>query len=117
LDARGSHGEIGLMQVLPKTAKWLAPQAGLPANFDLREPVVNIRIGATYFAHLRQTFKHNGSRYIAAYNMGVVNVRRLLKVKTEPKVYPTRVLNNYAQIYLASHSASAPVSRGLASAQ
>ncbi|MGZ3721933.1 MAG: lytic transglycosylase domain-containing protein [Bdellovibrionales bacterium] len=101
LDARGTHGEIGLMQVLPVTAKWLAPQAGLRADFDLREPAVNIRLGATYLARLRATFKHRGNRYIAAYNMGVTNVYRLLKVKTEPNVYPARVLGNYSQIYFA----------------
>ena len=98
------------------TAKWLAPQAGLPANFDLREPAVNIRLGATYLARLRTTFHHKGNRYIAAYNMGIKNVCRLLKVKTEPNVYPARVLGNYSQIYLAVGSKVIPVaSRDLAS--
>lgn len=103
LDAKGRHGEIGLMQVLPVTAKWLAPQAGLSRDFDLREPAVNIRLGATYLARLRTTFKHKGNRYIGAYNMGVANVYRLLKAKTEPTIYSTRVLGNYSQIY---HSVS-----------
>jgi len=115
VEAKGTHGEIGLMQVLPKTAKWLAPQAGLPEKFDLQDPAVNIRLGATYFAHLRHTFKHNSRRYIGAYNMGVTNVRRLMSVKVEPQVYPSRVLNNYAQIYSAAGEVSAHVARGLAS--
>jgi soluble lytic murein transglycosylase len=116
LDARGTHGEIGLMQVMPVTAKWLAPQAGLPAKFDLREPAVNIRLGATYFAKLRKTFKHKSNRYIAAYNMGVKNVHRLLKTRVEPKEYSSRVLGNYSQIYLALGTKMTSVaSRGLAS--
>jgi soluble lytic murein transglycosylase len=118
MDARGTHGEIGLMQVLPVTAKWLAPQAGLPANFDLHEPAVNIRLGATYFARLRTTFKHKGNRYIGAYNMGVKNVSRLLKSHVEPKEYSSRVLANYSQIYLAVGNKIVPVAtRGLASAE
>lgn len=116
IEAHGTHGEVGLMQVLPSTAKWLAPQAGLPANFDLQDPTVNIRLGATYLAHLRKTFNHKGMRYIAAYNMGVKNVFRLLASKTEPKIYPGRVLGNYAQIYMAINSVTTPVAaRGLAS--
>jgi soluble lytic murein transglycosylase len=99
LNARGTHGEIGLMQVMPSTAKWLAPQAGLPENFDLREPSVNIRLGATYFAHLRTSFKHKRLRYISAYNMGGLNVRRLVSAHVEPQVYATRVLGNYTQLY------------------
>lgn len=112
IKAHGSHGEVGLMQVLPKTAAWLAPKAGLPSNFDLQEPAVNIRIGATYFAHLRHTFHHNGSRYVAAYNMGTTNVRRLLAAKTEPMIYATRVINNYEQIYQALNDGSSIVEVG-----
>lgn len=101
VDARGTHGEIGLMQVMPSTAKWLAPQAGLSHGFDLHDPAVNIRLGATYLARLRTTFKHKSTRYISAYNMGVKNVYRLLKARVEPKLYSGRVLANYNQIYLS----------------
>jgi len=115
LDAKGTHGEIGLMQVLPVTAKWLAPQAGLPKKFDLRDPAVNIRLGATYFAKLRNKFHHRGNRYISAYNMGVLNVNRLLKVNVEPQVYSGRVLGNYTQIYHMVRHMNLPTARGLAS--
>lgn len=117
VQARGAHGEIGLMQVLPRTAKWLAPQAGLPESFDLQDPAVNIRLGATYFAHLRHKFSSNTRRYIGAYNMGVTNVHRLLRNRVEPQVYPSRVLNNYTQIYSAAGQLSAvhAITRGLAS--
>jgi soluble lytic murein transglycosylase len=116
LDAKGTHGEIGLMQVLPCTAKWLAPQAGLPEKFDLHDPTVNIRLGATYFAKLRRKFHHRGNRYISAYNMGVVNVNRLLKVNVEPRAYSGRVLGNYTQIYhMVRHMNLPAATRGLAS--
>jgi soluble lytic murein transglycosylase len=101
IEARGSHGEIGLMQIMPKTAKWLANEAGVPENFDLEDPAINIRIGATYIARLRLSFNSNSTRYVAAYNMGSANVRKLLAGHTEPALYPARVLNNYTEIYTA----------------
>jgi soluble lytic murein transglycosylase len=99
LKARGSHGEIGLMQILPTTAAWIAPQAGMPANFNLEDPAVNIRIGATYFAQLRRDFDGKTHRYVGAYNMGAGNVRRLVASNIEPKEYPSRVLGNYNGFY------------------
>ncbi len=98
--ARGSHGEIGLMQILPKTAQWLAAQAGVKSEqIDLEDPAVNIRIGATYFAQLRKSFMGHGTRYVSAYNMGSKNVRRLLKSNKEPKIYSSRVIGNYTAFY------------------
>lgn len=99
INALGTHGEIGLMQLLPKTAKWLAPQAGLPSDFDLHEPAVNIRLGATYLAFLRRSFKNRGPRYVSAYNMGSANVRRLIADHVEPRAYANRILSSYEQIY------------------
>lgn len=98
--ARGSHGEIGLMQILPKTAAWLAAQAGVSeAQLNLEDPSINIRIGATYFAQLRRNFEGHGGRYVAAYNMGSTNVRRLVSKNIEPTIYPSRVLGNYNKFY------------------
>lgn len=97
---RGSHGEIGLMQILPSTAAWLAPQAGIDsAKIDLEDPSTNIRIGATYFAQLRKRFNNHGTRYVSAYNMGVANVRRLVASNVEPKEYSSKVLGNYRAFY------------------
>jgi soluble lytic murein transglycosylase len=98
--AHGTHGEIGLMQILPKTARWMAAQAGLSSrHINLEDPIVNIRIGATYFAHLRHKFEGKGAHYVAAYNMGSKNVRRLLAKNIEPHIYSGRVLGNYAKFY------------------
>jgi soluble lytic murein transglycosylase-like protein len=101
IDMRGTQGEIGLMQVMPLTAKWLAPQAGFSARkrINLKDPATNIRIGATYLAALRKSFPGFGSRYIAAYNMGPTNVRRFIAQRIEPSMYPDRVLKNYNAFY------------------
>lgn len=117
LKARGKHGEIGLMQILPKTAQWMAPQAGVDRKtLDLEDPATNIRIGATYFAKLRKSFEGHGTRYVAAYNMGSKNVRKLLKSKKEPMIYSSRVLGNYRGFY-ASIESTALASRRLASSK
>lgn len=108
--AKGGHGEIGLMQVLPRTAKWLSYRAKLPKNFDLNDPVVNVRVGAFYFSMLRKQFNGIGTRYVAAYNMGARNVYKLMKKNKEPEIYPARVLANYGRFYqtvLASEEVSA----------
>lgn len=100
LKALGRHGEIGLMQILPETAKWIAPQAGIEvSDLNLEDPKTNIRIGATYFASLRKSFGGYGARYIGAYNMGSKNVRRLMAMNMDPEVYPGKVLKNYRSFY------------------
>lgn len=101
IKARGRHGEIGLMQIMPQTAKWIASQAGLnPDLINLEDPATNIRIGATYFASLRRSFNGAPARYIGAYNMGPGNVRKLAMMNIEPQVYPGKVLRNYRGFYV-----------------
>lgn len=97
--AKGRHGELGLMQILPKTGKWLAQKAKYKGSLDLTNPHVNIKLGAAYLASLRQRFNRVGNRYIAAYNMGVTNVRRLVASKTEPRIYPNKVLAHYSRLH------------------
>lgn len=101
ITARGRHGEIGLMQIMPQTAKWIASQAGLNPNLvNLEDPATNIRIGATYFASLRKSFNGATAQYIGAYNMGPGNVRKLAALNIEPQVYPGKVLSNYRGFYV-----------------
>ena len=118
VNARGRHGEIGLMQILPKTAKWLAPQAGIPKNkVRLTDPVINIRIGATFLASLRKSFDGHGTRYVSAYNMGSRNVRRLLASNVEPKIYSSKVLGNYNRLHSAMAKAPTATLRHVASSK
>ena len=93
--ARGEHGEIGLMQMMPATAQWLMRTK---APIKLNDPIVNIRVGTKYLAHLRERFPKHTNRYVAAYNMGAHNVRRLIASRTEPRIYSDRVLANYRDL-------------------
>lgn len=99
--ARGLHGEIGLMQILPNSAKWISQKMDLPFNNkkDLLDPVQNIRIGVAYLSMLEKKFKKT-SYAAAAYNMGVLNVNRLLARGEEPQIYFSKVMNEYKSNYL-----------------
>jgi soluble lytic murein transglycosylase len=74
-DARSSSGAIGLMQLLPDTAKGIAVHTG-GSRFqvsDLYDPEINVRYGAFY---LRRLLRKYGDEKLAlaAYNAGQANV-------------------------------------------
>jgi soluble lytic murein transglycosylase len=97
----GSHGEIGLMQIMPDTGQWISEKSGFPwkGKSTLRDPALNIRIGVNYLAFLREKFEGTAYQYVAAYNMGPGNVRRLASLDIKPKEYSLRVMNNYYGFY------------------
>ena len=74
-DARSRSGAIGLMQLLPDTAKGIAIHTG-GARFvvaDLYDPEINVRYGAFYLRRLLR--KYGDERLaLAAYNAGQRNV-------------------------------------------
>src|SRR5919202_5893726 len=76
-DAHSSSGAIGLMQLLPDTAKGIAIHTG-GSRFrvgDLYDPEINVRYGAWYLRHLLE--KYGDERLaLAAYNAGQQNVDR-----------------------------------------
>lgn len=118
IKARGLHGEIGLMQLLPETADWLAAQSGMtPGQYNLEDPRVNIRLGATYFASLRKEFQGYSARYIGAYNMGSGNVYKLMANNVDPSVYPDKVLKNYRNFHKAAVKATIEAVRAPATAK
>ncbi|WP_413289159.1 lytic transglycosylase domain-containing protein [Bdellovibrio sp. HCB337] len=107
--AKGTSGEIGLMQILPKTGEWIAKKYKMPWNGDnsLYDPLTNIRIGVVYFAHLRNEFESRAYQYLPAYNMGPSNMRKVTRTigsvspdgKVMKREYAMRVMKNYTNIY------------------
>jgi peptidoglycan lytic transglycosylase len=76
-NARSSSGAIGLMQLLPDTAKGIALHTG-GTQFrvdDLYDPEINVRYGAWYLRHLLQKYGDERTA-LAAYNAGQDNVDR-----------------------------------------
>jgi soluble lytic murein transglycosylase len=71
-------GAIGLMQVMPQTASFLAHRSGATTftTADLANPQVNIAYGSYYLRYLLDEYHGNLSLALAAYNGGESNVDR-----------------------------------------
>jgi soluble lytic murein transglycosylase len=76
--ARSSATALGLMQLLPSTAKRIAKQMGMssPSPETLFEPGVNLALGTQYLKDLLQRYSNNWFKAIAAYNAGESAVDR-----------------------------------------
>ena len=74
-DAVSPAGAVGLMQLMPSTARFM--QAMLGASGEWREPQENIRLGAGYLRYLSDRFGRL-EEVLAAYNAGEGTVRRWL---------------------------------------
>ncbi|MBD2133228.1 transglycosylase SLT domain-containing protein [Sphaerospermopsis sp. FACHB-1094] len=80
-------GATGLMQVMPSTAAWIAPQIGMDIkNLNLENPNDNIMLGTWYLDHTHQQYGNNSMLAIASYNAGPGNVAKWLQ--TIPKQDP-----------------------------
>jgi soluble lytic murein transglycosylase len=68
--ARSGAGAVGLMQLLPKTARLLARKLRMPYSAALlTNPQYNLRLGSAYFAQLTVQFG-SPEAALAAYNAG-----------------------------------------------
>lgn len=68
-----SAGALGLMQVMPETADWIADQIKLK-DYDLRKPEDNINLGTWYLNFTHQEYADNSVYAIASYNAGPAKV-------------------------------------------
>ncbi len=99
--AIGGAGEIGLMQLKPDTAAWIAKKADLKWEGDasLFDPCQNIRLGVAYMKMLRARYDKHSLYYISAYNMGPKKLNQLVKEDIEPKEYAGKVMQIYTGYY------------------
>jgi hypothetical protein len=67
--ARSNRGAVGLMQLVPKTGRWLGAS-------NLSDPAQNIQAGTKYLRYLTDRFGGDQQKAIAAYNAGEGSVRR-----------------------------------------
>mgnify|MGYP003601324802 CR=1 FL=1 len=75
-DVHSHRGAIGLMQLMPETARWVAGQLE-EQDFNLEQlhdPDTNIRYGTWYLSSLKKEFAGNEVLMLAAYNAGRGNV-------------------------------------------
>jgi soluble lytic murein transglycosylase len=83
--AVSGSGAMGLMQLMPATARRTAAQSGLP-DTDLFDPSQNMALGTTYLAGLIQQFGNCLPLAIAAYNAGPNNVANWLALNGDPEL-------------------------------
>jgi soluble lytic murein transglycosylase len=79
-DARSSSGALGVMQLMPATARHVAGKVGVSYsnNSNLTEPELNIRLGSHYLAEMLRRFDNNRILASAAYNAGPGRVEKWL---------------------------------------
>lgn len=130
--ANSQSGAVGLMQIMPETAAWIAFQLGEKTEEvvddikNLREPETNIRYGTWYLAELENEFKGNDVLALAAYNAGRGNVHEWIKQNNwsdnfsdvdkipyaETRDYVKRVLHcreKYSELYGTNNFISTPI--------
>ena len=74
-----SKGAVGLMQIMPTTAEWIADKLDYNYNeIDLFDPKINIEFGSFYLGYLNRYFQ-NEDLSICAYNAGMGNVKKWME--------------------------------------
>ena len=81
--AVSAKGALGLMQLMPDTAAWIANQMGKKdfKTQDLYNQETNIALGSWYLANLLKEFKGDTILVLASYNGGRGNVKEWLENK------------------------------------
>jgi soluble lytic murein transglycosylase len=100
-DAISNKGAIGLMQLLPSTAREVAGELEIEWTGDhlLKDPQVNIELGAYYLSKLIDDFE-DVDMALSAYNAGPGRVSRLVGRGIEMSgEYSHRVLSTMDAIY------------------
>jgi len=107
--ARSSVGALGLMQLMPSTARRVARSLGMkrPRKSDILSVENNIRFGTHYLKTVMNRFDNNVALAAAAYNAGPGNVKRWLPRKSTMsadlwvETVPFGETRNYVQAVLA----------------
>ena len=98
--AESPVGALGLMQLMPATAKAVAHDHGLPwaGPRTLADPVANVQLGVRYLARLLARYD-DVETALAAYNWGPGRIgARLRNGEALPAEYARRVLRRYGSI-------------------
>lgn len=83
---KGLAGELGLMQIMPNTAKGVAQNLGLEyKEKHLIDPKYNVTLGDAYLKKLFQKYDDSLILAFAAYNAGLGNVGKWIKKIGDPR--------------------------------
>ncbi|MFD2613346.1 lytic transglycosylase domain-containing protein [Paenibacillus gansuensis] len=91
-DTQSAKGAVGIMQIMPDTAKWIIERADY-SKYTMTQlgnrADVNIEVGAWYIRSLYDQFDNNKIAVIAAYNAGPGNVKKWLSQNRWDGTYET----------------------------
>jgi len=76
-EAQSGVGAVGLMQLMPATAEWVASQSGVWPEGEgpvLTNPLDNLELGVWYLDYLGEIYGEGSLATLAAYNGGLGNV-------------------------------------------
>ncbi|WP_230350809.1 lytic transglycosylase domain-containing protein [Lelliottia sp. WAP21] len=106
LNALSPKGALGLMQLMPATARELAKKEGVQfEDGHLLDPKTNIRLGVKYLAELGNRYNNNVELVLAAYHAGIGNVAQYNN-KVPPFESTRRYVRDVTCLYNNLHSAS-----------
>jgi soluble lytic murein transglycosylase-like protein len=88
--ALSHRGARGLMQLMPRTGRWMGAH-------NLYDPEQNVDAGVKYLKYLEKRFNGNQTKIIAAYNAGEGNVQRYGGIPPfrETRTYVRKVKQSY----------------------
>jgi soluble lytic murein transglycosylase len=72
--AISSAGAVGLMQLMPGTARGIARDLSIAEGYDLKAPCTSILMGSEYISWLKEYLHNNFEYMVAGYNGGAGNV-------------------------------------------
>ena len=89
--AKSPANAMGLMQLLPGTAKKMAKKIHLPYYNSklIYDPVYNITLGSTYLTTMLRYYNNSYLLTIASYNAGPGNVNKWIKKYGDPRQMPS----------------------------
>lgn len=107
--ATSKSGAVGLMQIMPETANWIAYQLDEkpPSLKQLHNTETNIKYGIWYLSELEAEFYGNDVLALAAYNAGRGNVQHWIEKKgwrknfSDVDAIPFSETRNYVKKVLA----------------
>lgn len=94
------RGALGLMQIRPIVVDELVDEGEIPewkSKTNLRDPILNIKIGVAYLSYLKKMFNHLPFA-LAAYNSGPTRIR--IKLDAKEKI-PLGYANKVAAVQLS----------------
>lgn len=84
-DTTGNSGEIGLGQLMERTARHYSNQLGYEySKEETYDPVRNIDLAVEHLSYLKELYNNNEHKILTAYNRGTKGLENYIKDKRSP---------------------------------